>query len=226
MSSLGSSATDYTGVTETPGTRVSRHAASMAVSRYELVRRLAPGKRVLEVACGSGQGLGYVGANAARIVGGDITAALLTTAQAHYLGRVPLVRFDAHALRFAAATFDLVQIHEAIDYMADPRRVFQECRCALADGGTLVISSNMARLQPEPAVGPLSRSRRAQGGSPADVSFRRDLVWLPGRLANSARLCRFAHQAHSRALQSNSKNNGRESVLETRVLRTPIARAS
>lgn len=144
MSSSGNSGPDYTGVTETPGTLVSRDAASMALSRYELVRRLAAGRRVLEVACGSGQGLGYVARNAARVVGGDITPGLLAQAHAHYRGAVaavPLVRFDAHALPFASASFDVVQIHEAIYYMAQPLRVFEECRRVLAPNGVLVVSS-------------------------------------------------------------------------------------
>lgn len=133
--------TDYTGVTETPGTLVSRDAASMALSRYELVRQLAAGRRVLEVACGSGQGLRYVARTAAWIVGGDITAGLLARAQRHNRGVIPLVQFDAHHLPFANASFEVVEIHEAIYYMSDTRRVFDECRRVLQSGGTLVISS-------------------------------------------------------------------------------------
>lgn len=140
MSSSRSS-TDYTGVTETPGTLVSHEAASMALSRYELVRQLATGRRVLEIACGSGQGLRYVAREASWTVGGDITAALLERAQEHNQGAVPLVRFDAHHLPFANASFDLIQIHEAIYYMHDPSSVFEECRRVLRSGGVLVISS-------------------------------------------------------------------------------------
>jgi SAM-dependent methyltransferase len=141
VSSSGSSQPDYTGVTETPGTLVSREAASMAISRYELVRRLAAGGRVLEVACGSGQGLGYVARSAALVVGGDITPEFLAHAQGHYRGRVPLAQFDAHDLPFATASFDLVAIHEAIYYMRSPRRVFEECRRVLKPEGALVVSS-------------------------------------------------------------------------------------
>jgi ubiquinone/menaquinone biosynthesis C-methylase UbiE len=132
---------DYSDVTEMPGNLISREAASMAISRYEVVRRLAAGRRVLEVACGSGQGLGYVAADAERVVGGDITAALLSRAHGHYRHRVPLARFDAHELPFPNESFDLVEIHEAIYYMAQPRRVFEECRRVLRCDGVLVVSS-------------------------------------------------------------------------------------
>ncbi|MGE3277316.1 MAG: class I SAM-dependent methyltransferase [Vicinamibacterales bacterium] len=141
MPSSPASIRDYTGVTETPGTRITRDAARMAVSRYEVARRLAAGRRVLEIACGAGQGLGYVGADAAWICGGDITSGLLRQAAAHYGSRVPLVQFDAHALPFAGGAFDVVQVHEAIYYMADPETVFAEAHRVLAPGGALVISS-------------------------------------------------------------------------------------
>ena len=148
---------DYTGITETPGTLITREAESMAVSRYEIARRRAQGKRVLEVACGSGQGLGYVRRSAAWVVGGDITPGLLTTAQRHYQGLVPLVRFDAHALPFGDASFDMVQIHEALYYMSNHDRVLQECRRLLRPAGVLIISSinpQWADFNPSPhAVG-------------------------------------------------------------------------
>jgi SAM-dependent methyltransferase len=144
---------DYTGVTETPGTLISPVAISMGLSRYEVVRKLAVGRRVLEVACGSGQGLRYVGHNAEWIVGGDITAGLLVRAHAHYQGAMPLVQFDAHDLPFADSSFDIVQIHEAIYYMAEPRRVFDECKRVLRVNGILVLSTinpDWADFNPSP----------------------------------------------------------------------------
>lgn len=113
----------------------------MALSRYELVRLLATGRRVLEVACGSGQGLRYVAREAAWTVGGDITPGLLARAQQHNRGAVPLVQFDAHHLPFSNATFDLIQIHEALYYMQDLEAVIVECRRVLRAHGVLVISS-------------------------------------------------------------------------------------
>jgi ubiquinone/menaquinone biosynthesis C-methylase UbiE len=132
---------DYTHVTETPGTLISREAASMAVSRYEIARRASAARRVLEIGCGSGQGLGYVAAVAERVIGGDISAALLERARQHYRSRIPLARFDAHELPFVDQSFDVVEIHEAIYYMERPRQVFLECRRVLKHGGALIVSS-------------------------------------------------------------------------------------
>lgn len=113
----------------------------MAMSRYALARRYAGGRRVLEIACGSGQGLGFVGQAAASIVGGDITESLLKQAKANLQNRIPLVRFDGHHLPFQAGSFDVIQLHEAIYYMRDPARVFADCRRALRPGGTLIVTS-------------------------------------------------------------------------------------
>jgi ubiquinone/menaquinone biosynthesis C-methylase UbiE len=113
----------------------------MAISRYALARRYAAGRRVLEIACGSGQGLGFVGQAAASIVGGDITESLLNRARTHLQNRIPLVRFDAHQLPFQAGSFDVIQLHEAIYYMRDPARVFADCRRALRPGGTFIVTS-------------------------------------------------------------------------------------
>jgi ubiquinone/menaquinone biosynthesis C-methylase UbiE len=114
----------------------------MAISRYALARRYASGRRVLEIACGSGQGLGFVGQAAASIVGGDITESLLNRAKAHLQNRrIPLVRFDAHQLPFLAGSFDVIQLHEAIYYMRDPAGVFADCHRALGPGGTLIVTS-------------------------------------------------------------------------------------
>ena len=136
---------DFTGVTETPGDLVSREAASMAISRYDLVRCYSKGRRVLEIACGSGQGLGYVGADAARLVAGDITWTLLERARRHYGSRFQLLQFDAQDLPFIDGTFDLVSLHEALYYMPDIGKALRECRRVLVSGGLLVISSINSR---------------------------------------------------------------------------------
>ena len=64
-------------LTETAGTPASREGLDMLYTRYDYVRTLAAGKRVLELACGSGQGLGLIAKSAKWTVGGDIDSTLL-----------------------------------------------------------------------------------------------------------------------------------------------------
>lgn len=118
----------------------------MMYTRYHVAAELARGKRVLEVACGSGQGLGLVGGAAARVVAGDVSDALLRRAHAQYAARVPFVRFGADALPFTSDTFDLVLLFEASYYVPDTDGAFREMARVLAPGGTaLLVSANPER---------------------------------------------------------------------------------
>ena len=130
---------DYTAVTEATGTRVTREALSMLYLRYRMAATFCEGKDVLEVACGSGQGLGYLATKAKHIVGGDYTEGLLRMAYRYYGGRIPLVRLDAHLLPFRNRSFDVVILYEAIYYLAQPDQCLAECRRVLRDQGVVLI---------------------------------------------------------------------------------------
>ena len=122
-----------------PGAGATREQRARLLNRYQTASRYARSKRVLDVACGAGLGLGYLGRVARRIVGGDYTGRLLRRARSTHGGRLPLVYFDAHALPFPAASFDLVLIFEALYYMQDPARVLREARRVLDERGTLLL---------------------------------------------------------------------------------------
>src|SRR5574341_1672146 len=92
-------------VTETTGIPTTVEGARMMYTRYAVGAELAAGKRVLELACGGGNGLGLVGSRASFLVGGDFSPVLLARARAHYRTRYPLVRLSAEALPFRAGAF-------------------------------------------------------------------------------------------------------------------------
>ncbi|MEK7217323.1 MAG: class I SAM-dependent methyltransferase [Chloroflexota bacterium] len=132
---------DFSNVTEVPGARASREQAAMLYTRYAFAARLCRGKEILEVACGSGMGLGFLARTAKRVVGGDCTQGLLRQARKHYGARIPLVRLDAHGLPFRDSSFDAIILYEAIYYLADPSLFLQECRRVLREGGSLIVCS-------------------------------------------------------------------------------------
>ena len=68
---------DYGAVTEQVGDLISQEALSMVYSRYRFASQFCAGKRVLEVACGPGLGLGYLAKQATLVVGGDYTKSCL-----------------------------------------------------------------------------------------------------------------------------------------------------
>lgn len=118
----------------------------MMSTRYAVGARLADGRRTLELACGAGVGLGLVGARAAALVGGDVSAALLARAQAHYAGRYPLARLDAATLPFRDGAFDAVLCFEAIYYLPKVPAALDEVARVLAPAGVvLLVSANPDR---------------------------------------------------------------------------------
>jgi SAM-dependent methyltransferase len=134
-------------LTETTGIPISKEAADMMYTRYRLAARAAAGRRVLELGCGAGQGLGLLGAVAASVVGGDYSRALLSGARAHYGRRFPLACLSADCLPFSDAAFDLVLCFEASYYVPDMTRGFGEMARVLRPGGTVMfVNANPDRL--------------------------------------------------------------------------------
>ncbi len=130
---------DFTTVTETPGIGATNEQLSMLYTRYKSAAAFCEGKDVLEVACGAGQGLGYLAKRARHVVGGDYEARLLLLARHHYGEKMPLVRLDAHVLPFRARSFDVIILYEAIYYLSHPEWFVEECRRVLRGGGVLLI---------------------------------------------------------------------------------------
>ncbi|MBN1105555.1 MAG: class I SAM-dependent methyltransferase [Deltaproteobacteria bacterium] len=133
--------TDYVHVTELAGDDVSREQVERMYSRYDFARQYCSGKDVIEIGCGSGQGLGYLAGVAGRTVGGDLSEPLLSMAGSHYKGRIPLVRLDAHALPFRDHCSDVVILFEAVYYLAKPEEFVRECTRVLRPKGTLIMCS-------------------------------------------------------------------------------------
>ena len=142
----GGPAPAYEDITETTGIPVSDEGADMLTSRYEYAASLASGRRVLEVGCAAGQGLGLLAAAARSVVGGDYSMPLLASAKAHYGARIPFTRLSVEALPFPAASFDLVLFFEASYYVPDMEAGFDEIARVLTPGGIVVfVNANPER---------------------------------------------------------------------------------
>ncbi len=126
-------------MTEAEGVGVTAEALSMLYTRYRFAVEFGVGKRILEVACGPGHGLGYLANQARSVVGGDYTFSLIRKAQRHYRGKIPVLRLDSHALPFRNASFDVIIAFEALYYFERPDVFLQECRRTLHEGGRLLL---------------------------------------------------------------------------------------
>lgn len=133
---------DYSTVTELSGDDVTRQQITSAYHRYTWAAEHCAGKDVLEVACGSGVGLGLLARVARSTRAGDITPALVARAQAHYGDRIAICLMDAEALPFPDATLDVVILCEALYYLPHPERFVAECRRVLRPGGAVLITNS------------------------------------------------------------------------------------
>jgi SAM-dependent methyltransferase len=132
---------DYTSVTELPGHGATREQLDMLRTRYDLAGRLGEGKDVLEVACGSGPGLGLIAKRARKVVGGDFDPEIVRIARSHYGDRLEIRQLDAQDMPFEDNSFDVVILLEAVYYLPEPEKFVSEARRVLRRGGTLYICS-------------------------------------------------------------------------------------
>jgi SAM-dependent methyltransferase len=132
--------TTFHDLTETPGQNGSAEQLQRMFTRYHFALNYCTGRDVLEIACGAGQGLGYLARKARAVWGGDYTESLLRVAQAHYGSRIPLLCLDAHHLPVRDGSFDVILLYEALYYLIHPREVFREFRRVLRPGGTVLIT--------------------------------------------------------------------------------------
>jgi SAM-dependent methyltransferase len=132
---------DYSTITEVGGEKVTRDQVNRAYSRYVFASELAAGKEVLEIACGSGFGLGLISNAARRVVAGDYTASLVQLVRRQYETRIPVLQLDAQRLPFENASFDLILLFEAIYYLLDAADFVRESYRTLRPGGKLIIVS-------------------------------------------------------------------------------------
>ena len=137
---------DYEPLTEIPGGMASREQLQRMYTRYYFAAEYCHDKDILEVACGSGQGLRYIAREARTAVGGDYTLSLLRNARSHGRNTVPLLCLDAHVLPFRNSVFDVVILYEAIYYLKNPEYFLLEAKRILKEGGTVIICLPNKRL--------------------------------------------------------------------------------
>lgn len=132
---------DFVALTEVAGDDVTSEQIERLARRYYWAGEYCKDRDVLEVACGSGQGVGYLAAHARSITAGDYSEPLLAVARRHYGSRVEFRQFDAQQMPFADRSLDVVIIFEALYYIPDPDRFFAECRRVLRPAGTLLVAT-------------------------------------------------------------------------------------
>lgn len=132
---------DYVSVTEIAGDEVSNEQVQRICNRYYWAGGFCQDKEVLEVACGTGQGLGYLAKLARSLKAGDYSEKILKIAQRHFKNRIDLRQFDAQDMPFPDNSFDVVILFEAIYYIPDADKFVSECHRVLRSGGKVLIAT-------------------------------------------------------------------------------------
>lgn len=139
---MASQPTDqYITVTEVAGEEVALEQIQRMADRYAWALPYCADKEVVEVACGTGQGLGLIAEVASGVTGGDIGPTMVARARAHYGDRVDVLQFSAEDMPIPDSAVDVVIIFEAIYYLPDVDAFLTECRRVLRTDGVLLIAT-------------------------------------------------------------------------------------
>jgi len=113
------------------------------ISRYNFAAQFVTGKRVLDVASGSGYGSELLKeAGASDVIGLDCNlAALSYSLSVHARGNPKYVAGDAQLLPFSSASFDFIVSFETLEHVPEPERMLSELGRVLKDDGIMVIST-------------------------------------------------------------------------------------
>ena len=95
---------------------------------------------VLDLACGTGYGSGYLSGKAGRVVGVDCAPQIVARNRARYgHSGASFLAMDGCALGFRDESFDCILSQDTIEHIMDDRRFVAEVARVLRKTGTLVI---------------------------------------------------------------------------------------
>src|SRR5436853_5950477 len=120
---------DFSTITEAPGLQATHVQLQRLYQRYHFAKEYCQNKDILEVACGTGIGLGYLASVSKSVCGIDIDERNLSIARDIYKNTsIRIERGDAQQMTFNDATFDVVLLFEAIYYLPVPMKFIAECK--------------------------------------------------------------------------------------------------
>jgi predicted SAM-dependent methyltransferase len=128
-------------------------------ARYELAaRRIRPGERVLDVACGVGYGTYLLASTspATAVTGMDLSAEAIAYATKHFATeRTAFQAGDVLQASFEPGSFEAVVCLETLEHVVDDRGLLSRLHAWLVSGGLLVCSTpNQDVMAFDPAVFP------------------------------------------------------------------------
>jgi ubiquinone/menaquinone biosynthesis C-methylase UbiE len=133
--------TDFVQVTEVAGDDVTEEQVERLLRRYYWAGQYCEGKDVVEAACGSGQGLGYLHGITRTLDAGDYSKKMIELTKSHYGDRIDLRHFNAQNMPFDDQSKDVIILFEAIYYLPDAKQFVKECARVLRPEGVVLLST-------------------------------------------------------------------------------------
>ncbi len=128
-------------ITDVAGEPAGATQRERLVARYQWAAGYCGGRDVVEVACGTGQGLGLLKKNARSVVACDLSGQNLDQVRSTYDSTFPIARVDAQKLPFETGSLDVVILLETLYFLPVPDAFLAEGRRVLKPGGHCLISA-------------------------------------------------------------------------------------
>jgi ubiquinone/menaquinone biosynthesis C-methylase UbiE len=123
------------------------------VARYRFARSFVSQKVVLDIACGTGYGLGVLKGDAKHIVGVDVDPDAASEARRECDERASVVLASGLKLPFRDNSFEIITSFETLEHLHDRGGFVAELRRVLRTGGKLILSTpNANYTQPVDGV--------------------------------------------------------------------------
>lgn len=132
---------DFSAITERSGDPATPGQIADMFHRYRWASGFCSDRRVIELACGTGQGLGLLQQVARSVVGCDIDEGSIAAARAAYGERVELHATSAAHIPCGDGEVDVLLMSEALYLLPDVDAFLCECRRALTPSGILLITT-------------------------------------------------------------------------------------
>lgn len=125
-----------------PGAGTDAELGAQHLSRYHFASRFVAGRKVIDVACGTGYGSSLLRATgAASVTGIDLSADAVAHARAHYSADgVGFVCGDVSVIREAGPA-DCIVSFETIEHLDDPDDLLDPARGLLGASGLFIVST-------------------------------------------------------------------------------------
>lgn len=126
-----------------PQAKFLQESYTLAVNRYQWVKRYAKNKVVLDAGCGSGYGAdGLIRSGAKKVYGVDINSESIKYCQEHHQQEnLEFSIGDLAKLDLPDKSFDLIVAFEVIEHVKDCPKVISEFYRLLKPGGKLILST-------------------------------------------------------------------------------------